>query len=90
MELPDDVMMIKKLTEDYFKHRCKTVRINRKLGYEAWEEFAYFMNRKAIMRFTTKKNCQELEIKHSVYYSNKEFIRSLLLLFPNMMIIICV
>ena len=89
MRLPDDVMMVKKLTEDYFKHRCRTVRRNRKIGYEVWEEFDYFMNRKAIMRFRDKGNSQELDIQHSAYYSNKEFIRSLLLLFPNMMIIIC-
>lgn len=89
MRLPDDVKMVKKLVEDYFKHRCRTVRRKRRMGYEAWEEFDYFINREAVMRFIDKKNCQELEIKHSVYYSNKEFLRSLLLLFPNMMIIIC-
>lgn len=89
MRLPDDVMMVKKLIENYFKHRCRTVRRNRKIGYEAWEEFDYFVNGKAIMHFRDKDNRQELDIEHSVYYSNKEFIRSLLLLFPNMVIIIC-
>ena len=90
MRLPDDVKLVKKLIEDHFKYRCRTVRRNKKMGYETWEEFDYLVNGQVFMRFIDKKNCQELEIEDSVYGRCKEFLRSLFLLFPNMIVVICV
>ena len=90
MRLPYDVKLVKKLIEGHFKLRCRTVRQNKELGYEKWEEFHYFVNGEAIMSFISKKNCQELEIANRNYYQNKVFLRSLLLMFPNMVVIICV
>lgn len=90
MRLPYDVKLVKKLIEDHFKLRCRTIRQNMELGYEKWEEFHYFANGEAIMSFVDKKTCQELEIKNMSYYKNKQFLRSLFLMFPNMIVVICV
>ena len=89
MRMPYDVKLVKKLIEDHFKLRCRTVRKNMELGYEKWEEFHYFVNGEAIMSFVNKKTCQELEIRNMNYYKNKVFIRSVLLMFPDMVLVIC-
>ena len=90
MKLPDDAKIIKKLVEKCFKHRCRTVYKNMAIGYEKWTVFNYFINGEGVVSFRIKGSFQQLMITHDAYCKHKEFIDSILLLFPDMMVVRCV
>lgn len=90
MRLPDDARIVKKLLEKCLKHRCRTVYKNIKVGYERWTVFNYHVNGEVVVSFRTKDYFQEVLIKHYTCHQYKEFVNSILLLFPNMVIITCV
>lgn len=94
--LPEDAIAIKNLIEKCFKCRCKTRRTASQYRGDQWNEFNYFINQKLAMRFKSRYyygntyNREVLTVKSCVYHNNDEFYKSILLLFPEIIIVRCV